>query len=501
MNDIGQAAAIVSRRAVSRAGWIRLGRSRWSACSHRAICVAAGVLLGGAAVPAWAQQGPNQQDPRITQPSILPAQSLSPFATGLGMIAPTGSALDESVQQRPRPEFAPIGMQLDDAITEVGQLLVDRKDRDFDHPQREATGSFQLYPKFETSVGYDDNLYRKDTNTSADEIFTFAPSLLLQSEWANHALYFSTGALAAEHVENTSENYLNYYVGTGGRLDIEEDEFINGNLRFGQEHEQRDSPDDLGLPEPTPYRTYAGDLSYTKRGSAIYDRVAFNFLRSDYDDVGTVNNDDRDRNEYTLSWRVGWEDVPGMVYYLEPSVNTRVYDDEVDDTGLRRSSKGWQLLAGINWDVSGVTYAEFGVGYMSQDYDDALLPTVSGWSMNSKLLWNTTELVTMTAEAQRSIDETTQVDASGILATRASFTVDYEALYNLILDAKVSWRNDEYQGNSRNDDTWIYSVGARYLMTENYYSLLRFSHDVRESNQTGNGYTDNRIVLTFGVQL
>jgi hypothetical protein len=138
---------------------------------------------------------------------------------------------------------------------------------------------------------------------------------------------------------------------------------------------------------------------------------------------------------------------------------------------------------------------------MSQDYEDPTLPTISGWSMNGKFLWNTTELVTMTAEAQRSINETTQRSASGILATRAAFTIDYEAMYNLILDTKLIWRMDEYQGINRNDDIWGISFGARYLINENYYGLLRLSHDERESSQSGSGYVDNRLILTFGAQI
>ncbi len=480
-------AAAYSRRAFVRAGFLRLS------CSTRAL-LAAGLLCAGAA-PVVAQG----YDPVYTQSQSI-STAPSAFASGLAPLGLTGTALEESVQLRPRPEFQAIGMQLDDAITEVGQLLTDRKERDF-RPRHERTGSFQVYPKIEGTVEFTDNLYRRETNAVADQIFKIAPSVLVQSEWANHMLYFNTGALSAHHVDTASENYFNWYVGTGGRLDIEEDEYLNGNLRFAREHEQRGSAEDVGLPEPTPYANYTGDLSYTKRGSAIYNRVAYTFNRFDYDDVGTTNNDDRDRNEHELAWRIGWEDVPGMVYYVEPAVNRRIYDQERDDSGLQRSSHGWRLLVGFNWDVSGVSYAEAGVGYMSQNYDDATLDTISGWSINGKYVWNTTELVTMTAEAQRSINETTQAGASGILATRAAFTIDYEAFYNLILDTKFLWRNDEYGGVNRSDDIWGVSFGARYLISENYYGLLRLSHDERESSQAGSSYIDNRIIFTLGAQI
>jgi hypothetical protein len=486
MRRSAQTAAARSRRALPRAGFWRSG------CSRRAL-LAVGLLC-----PA-ASAGAQGYDPVYTQSQSI-STAPSAFASGLAPLGLTGTALEESVQRRPRPEFQAIGMQLDDAITEVGQLLTERKDRDY-RPRHERTGSFQVYPKIEGTLEFTDNLYRRETNKVADQIVKIAPSVLVQSEWANHMLYFNTGALSARHVDTASENYLNWFVGTGGRLDIEEDEYLNGNLRFAREHEQRGSADDVGLPEPTPYANYTGDLAYTRRGSSIYNRVAYTFNRYDYDDVGTTNNDDRDRNEHELAWRIGWEDVPGMVYYVEPSVNTRIYDQERDDNGLQRSSHGWRLLAGINWDVSGVSYAEAGVGYMSQYYDDASLDTIAGWSVNGKYVWNTTELVTMTAEAQRSINETTQVGASGILATRLGFTIDYEAFYNVILDAKLVWRNDEYEGINRSDDIWGISFGTRYLISENYYGLLRLSHDERESNQRNSGYTDNRIILTLGAQI
>ncbi len=471
-------------------------RALWRASvSPRALALA-GAAAAFCAGPVAAQGYDsvyNQERNISTQPSA--------FATGLAPLGLTGTALEESVQQRPRPEFQAIGMQLDDAVTEVGQLLTGREEPAA-RARYERTGSFQLYPKVEVSAEFTDNLYRRENNKVADEIIRVAPSALLQSEWANHMLYFSGGLAKGMHVNTASENYLNWYAGTGGRLDIEEDEYFNGNLRYSRDQELRGSPDDTGSTEPTLYSTYTADLSYTRRGTSIYNRGLYTFNRYDFDDAGNVNNDDRDRNEHEFSWRVGWEDVPGMVYYIEPAVNTRIYDQKRDDGGLERSSHGWRILAGLNWDVSGVSYAEAGVGYMSQNYDDAALDTISGWSMNGKFLWNTTELVTMTAEAQRSINETTQTGASGILATRGSFTIDYEAFYNLILDTKLGWRNDDYQGGtSRTDDTWTYSVGARYLINENYYGLMRLSHEERDSSRAGSSYIDNRIIFTLGAQI
>ncbi|MBZ0325134.1 MAG: outer membrane beta-barrel protein [Alphaproteobacteria bacterium] len=362
--------------------------------------------------------------------------------------------------------------------------------------------SLALFPKFETEVNRDDNIFRTESGAVADEILVLRPSLALRSDWDNHAVNLTAEVEFGRHDKTTSEDYEDYDLAADTRIDVSEAWTISPRLSHGKAHEQRGGVDDPGASAAqTVYRTSEGKIETQYFADAILLRGSGTWTVLDYDDAGVIDNDDRDRLESAYSLRAGYEFSPGTVIFVQPGLRFVDYDQAVDNFGLRRDSEGYDVQVGLTWDVSGVTFAEFSIGYMERDYDDPALPTASGLSAQAVVIWNATDLLTVTATVGRQIAETTLPGVAGILQTAGSVRVDYEVLENLLINLEAAGQNDDFQGGGREDDSMRLTAGAKYFMGRNWHGQLRYQRETRESNAIGADYTANSIMALLGISL
>ena len=176
------------------------------------------------------------------------------------------------------------------------------------------------------------------------------------------------------------------------------------------------------------------------------------------------------------------------------------YDDALDSSGLNRDSSGYEFRLGATADFSGVTFGKIFAGYLSQSFDDSQLETVSGPGFGAALTWNPSGLTTVKANARRIVKETTLVGVSGILASTFSARIDHELLRELILNAWIAFTSAEYQGDTREDDTFVIGFGAQYMMSRHYYLGVNYSYLNRDSTEVGEDYDQNVFTVRLGLQ-
>ena len=312
------------------------------------------------------------------------------------------------VAERPRPDYDAVGIR---------------------------AGSFLFLPELSISETYNDNIFARQSNTDHDFITKVLPKVTLNSDWNNHALNFSAGADIGRNLRSTNEDYEDYNFAADGRVDIRRDTSATANVKYEQLHEDRGSPDDVGGITPTEYTKLSSGIGFRNKWNRVSMTVGLDAEMQDYDDVATtgnpINNDDRDRDQYTLSTRLGYEIVPEYEGFVKASYNTIDYDAGVDDNGFNRDSDGYEITAGTRLDLSGVLSGDVFAGYRSQDYDDARLETISGPVVGAALTWNVTALTTVKGSVSRTVLETTQSGASGFFNTRVGASVDHELRRNL----------------------------------------------------------------------
>lgn len=438
---------------------------------------------------------------RVRTAALLAAATALLVPAFVPLPAGAQQARSESVDGRVRPEYDPLGLRLDDALTIMSRIVTgDRRSRL--HPDTvDALSSFLLKTRMDFVVEQDDNIFREPNNEVSDTVFKFRPRVDVNSDWSNHALNLSLDADFGRYASNESEDYNDFKASVGGKVDIDEGDVLNVAAEWSLDHEPRDSRDDVDGPEPTKFRKTSVSATYNHDAGEIFSRTTLSWSYIDFDDTGNVNNDDRDRWTYDAKQRFGHDIDEGSQAFVEGTFSYRDYRLKFDDNGREQGSYVAEGLAGMTWDASGVTFAEVAAGYLFQDFKDPTLRNESSFSFRGRVLWNVTGLVTFGANFGREAKETSRAGASSELESTYGVTLDWEALYNLIVTAEGRLTQVETRGLNEEEDTHFVALRTRWLIDDHWRLTGAVEHEVRESTAADDEFSSTRFVLTLTERL
>jgi len=415
--------------------------------------------------------------------AVALAGALLPGAAAWGQ-----DAVSESVLGRPRPGYDPLGIDLFAGPNDPGSPFI-------------------LYPSITVTGGWDDNVFRTENDRKDDFFVLIAPSLLLASDWVNHGLNLHATAGIVRNLHYDQNNYTAFDIGADGFLDVGLDSQIFGAASFGRAADSRDDVDDVGEDDDQPlskywyneqtlgFNTAFGDWTWMVQG----DRLQVNYI-----DNGD-NQDDRDRVEYLVTSRLGYEFQPGVSVFVEGGYNWRRYDHVPDDFGVDRNSEGWQVRGGFVYDITGVLAAEASAGYISQNPADDDFGDTSGLAVDADITWNPTDLITIRASAGTSVNETTLDDASSAYVIYGGLGFDYDLDDNLLFTSNVVYTSADYEPEKGTDERKDHIVrgdaGVIWLINENFSMRADYIHTRRYSNEHGEDYTDNTVLLSVQAGL
>jgi hypothetical protein len=430
------------------------------------------------------------------------AQQLPPLPTPTPPVAPTSPGLRpepygrplerrDTVLDRPRPELDPLGVRL---------------------------GAFFLYPRVILDELYNDNVFATARNRRHDFITVVSPSAQLLSNWSQHQLELRTGASVGTYVRTSSENYGDYFVSGNGRYDISRNLFGYAGARYDHLHEERDSPDTtVGTTRPVEFDVYQTNVGIASTGFRIGYDASVGFRREDYSNTPgaggtTILQDGRDLNTYTGAVRVNYEIFPRYQAFVRGEVNHREYDNVGGIFGPARNSNGGRGDVGITIDLTGVTFAEAFVGYIIQDYENAAFSNIQGVDFGGRVVWNPTQLTTVTFLVDRRVQDTNtvalssqgvSVNSPGYLRSDAGVTVDHELLRNVLLNFRLNYQNDDYKGIDRSDNRYDIGAGARYFLNRNIYLGASYTYTKRESTGLAKlqDFDRNLVLIRLGAQI
>ena len=390
------------------------------------------------------------------------------------------TALEDSIAGRTRPHTDPIGMV-------VGPY-----------------GSFLLSPQFTLETEFTDNLFSVESGKLADVLFSFKPKIDLRSDWVNHSLEFSADAVQTKHIDNVEENFLDYKFGVKGRLDALETSNLTASLGFQKSTQSRGDVDEdvAGVVETEQTTSTKSTIQF----GGLYNedvylvKLDFNLDLFDFEDAGTTNNDDRDRIQFKSTARVGYEWVPGSTAFVEATYDIRHFDIAVDDSGLKRSSRGYEFLIGNTLDLSAVTFAELGVGFIKQDFGaqraSKLGPT-KGFSFKGSLIWNPTDLITITGNLRREVNETTLPDASSAFTSSFELKADYGPLEELLLSAGANLDIESFDGIGRLDKLLKIDIGAKYFIGPHFITEAKYTYEERFADDPEGSFVNNGLIISL----
>ena len=374
-------------------------------------------------------------------------------------------------------------------------------------PKRQGLqlGPLSVNPAITVSEGFDDNVFSTRNRKVDDFLTVVAPRVDVEASGSDFEVKLNAGAEIGRYRENDRENYDDYFVGGEGRYRFSPDSSVFGGLTYAYDHEERESPNDVNGLEPTIYDDVQAFLGAANRFGLINTRLGVTFQRLDFDDVvaaggGQINNDDRDRDQFTAGGRFGYQLTPRHEVFGQVAADVRDYSSRVDDLGLDRDSDGYSAAIGLRYERDRTFEAEVLGGYMAQDYDDRQLKTIGAWDASALLNWRVAPNTTLKGFFDRTIEETT-VFASGYVNTGLGASVERLIRPDLSAEIGLAHYDSDYYGNGRKDEVVIYTLGGRYYLTPNFFTGVDFRHVERDSNDPGEDYNDNLLLLRLGAEL
>lgn len=405
--------------------------------------------------------------------AVLVAIGLAAFdhaavAQIIGLQAPEATVPErQSVLQRPRPDYDPVGARI---------------------------GDFFFYPSGELEEFWDSNVFASESNTTSDFITSIRPAASLLSNWGSSELNFLANAEVRRYASQVSENQTNYNLITNGRLDILRGEYLSGGLGFQNAHEDRTSPSSVPTQlHPTEYQDSNGYLKFVRERGLLGLQVNAGMDYFSYDNVFTSSGtllDESDRNRLVIHGgpRLTYEIVPGYHAFIAGDANTQIYQSTFDSNGIQRSSHGFEMDVGTAFQITPLITGEAFVGYIQQIYDDPQINNIHSPGFGGNLLWNVTQATSIRAKLSRTVQEvdlfgsTATQTVTSFLETQAGVAVEQEVLRNVLLTGGVAFTSDDFQGTSRVDHIVGGTVGVAYLLNRMWRAGLDVSYDSRTSN-------------------
>ena len=378
-------------------------------------------------------------------------------------------------------------------------------------------GSFLLYPEVTLTGFYDSNVYYTSANRISDYAGVFSPAVWLQSNWREHALNFTAGADLTRYWKQTIEDTNDWRVAAEGRYDFDFDTNVYGGARAFQSHEDRESPDARNGLKPTVYtgQRYYGGV-FRQQGPWSF-RLGGTALRLNYDDVefetssgatAIINNDDRDRWQYTGGLRVGYELSPRVEPFVQLALDNRRYIFVPDDLGYNKDSDGYRALAGVRLNYPNVLKLDAFAGWLDQRYADPAFKDVSVPAFGAALVWRIDDRATLNAYLDRTIEETTVLQvsptgtvtpASSFLNTFAGVTLGYRFADRWLGTLEGSYSRASYEGIDRNDNYKGGGGGITYRAAKMLYIQLLYQYRGLDSSIPTENYHKSLVFLNLGI--
>ncbi|WP_181706555.1 outer membrane beta-barrel protein [Chthonobacter rhizosphaerae] len=262
-----------------------------------------------------------------------------------------------------------------------------------------------------------------------------------------------------------------------GRLDLTEVDRLTAGARYAFRK-------DTGFSIETPagqgvdIHTLSATAGYARSAGLIGVTLKGALDRTIYD------GDDRDDTALSGTLRLSLDSGAVLEPFAETSVFARRPDRTVDENGFRRSSVGAEAKLGTAVDT-GLLTGEVAVGYGTEVLEDDRLDPLRGMILEASLAWAVTPLTTVTLAADTSFETSRLAGASGSITRSVSAGIAHALKPNLILDLGGALSFQDYGGVNRSVATVAVRAGAAWRLNPSVELTLTATHEVEDSNVSG----------------
>lgn len=429
---------------------------------------------------------PVVRNPVSGVPSPPPLPSPYRLSNGIGLLAlnnPSNLLLNNLTLRRPDeadPAYAPLGLRL---------------------------GTFTVLPALTQSIGYDSNPNQTVSRAAKGSLaLRTEGEVAFRSDWSSSEFSGELRGGYSAFPQDDTASRPNANGVTRMRIDANRDTRIELETRFLLDTQRYGTPD-LGAAAATSrpiFATYGATAGVTESFNRLQLGIRGSIDRNVYEDArlsdgSVIAQADRNSNQYGVRLRAGYEISPILTPFVEVLADTRVYDNPVDSSGIRRDSDGIGFTAGTSIRLTSYLSGEISAGLQHRDYVDPSLRSISAPLVNTALVWQISPLTTVRFNQATGVIETSVPGSSGVFTDVATLEVQHDLLRNLSITVGGAYVGSEYQGVRIKDNG--YSALARLDYRFNRWLTLRGSYLYTELNSTNTVSSYSGHIVMLGLRV
>ncbi|MEL6857324.1 MAG: outer membrane beta-barrel protein [Pseudomonadota bacterium] len=388
--------------------------------------------------------------------------------------------------------------------------VTDRVQEAFD-PVEMNWGAFVAQPEFNVGVTSDSNLFASETNEESDIVTHIGAGLDVRSNWSQNELGFSVAGRQNEYADFSNESNFGFRSKLRGRLDVSRTLSVRGEAIYEDNTEDRTlianstanvEPIQFGVAGGTIGADYQNDRTRLSAQVSIADR---NFDDGRDAAGAEFDQDFRDHTTTTSTVYASYALTPNIAAFAQATATNLDYDIETVSGGTvsNRDSSGYNLQGGVDFELSSLLRGRVGIGYLENDRDDENLQDIDGVTVDGQVQWFPSQIVTVTFDASRRVEDQGLIEAPNAIATRFGLRADYELRRNVILSAAGLLGELDFDDDARSDDFTELSLSATYKLNRRVH-LDAFARNIeRDSdgflNNVGQPFQKN--VIGVGLSL
>jgi hypothetical protein len=429
----------------------------------------------------------------------------------------------------PAPPSAPSAPVSQAPTLSAGQTVINRARPEFD-PLGFRFGDYYFFPRAELDESYNSNIFATTTGATYDLLTALSPSFDLVSISPRGSLNLHGGSVLQIYADHPGQNTQDGTVNVDGRLDVTGRSSLYGNAQVTHQHisygspnsptnvaQSSTSPTNLvqtlssprGIAQPVTFWDYIARAGYMQGGRRFSYQVEAGVSAAQYNAAplvggGVLPQAGSDASISDVAFTGNYEIIPDYLGYVRVGGSLFNYwHATANNSTIYRVDTGLQIAP--RHLVSGRVY----IGYLVQNYAQSSLGSTSAPDYGGELVWNVTPLTTLTFDGLRTFytgtpaSTTTQVAGpagSGYLTSTVAVNADHELLRNLLLNINASYENDNFQGIVRTDNVFTGGGGLRYLVNRNLFFGGSFSYQRRASTASGASCSQSILLVKLGTQ-
>lgn len=433
---------------------------------------------------------------------------------GWAQLVPGQSAFLASPTELPASPAPGAGLRSRDPDIRRGVTVTNRPRPEYDHPGLRY-GPLIVRPILNLDGMYDTNILASGRLPLSDYVFFANAGLSARTDWSTHELRVAGTITDRKYAEYTSQNTTSWRLDASGRYDISRFQAIDGGIGGGRFYVPRSGVESINSATPVAGDQQIATLGYAVRENRVGLRLqgAYQSLRYMPTTIGSplgvqvpLNMAFNNVDNYYGAVGLAYDLAPLRSAVLITRVNHRQYVEQAANAGqpggpLDRTSSGYEVLGGLNYDFDGIFGIRLLAGWLQQFYDDPRIPDLSKPTIDAALLWNPTTLTSLRFFANRIVTESLSIGGSSIVVTRMGGIVDHEIARNVLLNGTLAYRIADYEDQRATRYLLLGSVGATWLLNRNLRLGATYIYQHADGGGPANDYDRNQFLIRFTAAL